>query len=164
MKINHKFKVMGLVSVLILVGFCSFTSAQGFKGIIPLESTCEDVKRILQVDECKVPQSVYRLKDYTVSISFNDNSLDESKICYKVPKGRVISLVVSYHKNIPIKEFEYELKFVKKLYNDIDEDWYANNEKGVSVLSQIGLVSSAVFVPTHEQHKKFAYECKTAVK
>jgi hypothetical protein len=164
MNINHKFKVMSLVSALIFLGFCNFTSAQGFKGIIPLESTCEDVKRILRVDGCKFPRSVYWLKDYTIDISFNEKRSVESKICYKVPKGRVISLVVSYNKNIPIKEFEYELKFVKKLNNDIDSIVYENEQNNISVLTQLGFVSTAIFIPTQEQHKKFAFECKKSNK
>ncbi len=159
-----KWFTANLISALILFGFCNFTSAQGFKGIIPLESTCEDVKRILQVDECKFPRSFYWLKDYRIDISFNENRSVESKICYKVPKDRVISLVVSYNKNIPIKEFEYDLKFVQKLNNDIDTIVYENEENNISVFTHLGLVSYAVFIPTQEQHKKFAFECKGSKK
>jgi hypothetical protein len=163
MKINYMFTA--IVLTIIFLCCCQFVSAQGFKGITSLESTCEDVKRILQIDECQFPRGTYWLKEYTVSISFTkDNPGKSDKFCYKVPAGRVSSIVVSYHNPVLVKDFEYELKYEKDLNDDINQVAYSNVEKGVSVLSQNGFATSAIFVPTPEQHKKFAYKCKTSNK
>jgi hypothetical protein len=166
MKIWYKIKAKNLFLILIFFCCCKFVSAQGFNGIIPLESTCEDVKRILQVEECKSPRSVYWLKDYTVDVSFYENKPIgiEKNLCYKVPAGRVIGISVDYYKRIPIKDFQYALKYAETLPNDISTEIYENEENGVSVFTHNGLISTAIFLPTPEQHKKFAFECQTAGK
>lgn len=162
---RNKFTLNVFLLILMFCSFDGFVSAQGFKGIVPLESTCEDVKRILQVEECIVPRSIYWLQDFRVSISFTQEKPSEGdKLCYKVPAGRVLSLTVSYNKPFPIKEFEYELKYTEGPFGDIDTISYENEEKGVSVLTNLGRINTAIFAPTPEQHKKYAYECKSTCK
>lgn len=166
MKIKHKFKAKNWTLILIFLGCCQFISAQGFKGIVPLESTCEDIKRILRVEKCDFPQSIYRLKEYTVSVSFYENKpIGKNKdLCYQIPAGRVIGLTVSYNKHIRIAEFEYELKFAQKLNNDIDTEVYKNEANNVSVFSNNGLVETAIFSATRELHKKYAIECRKSAR
>lgn len=153
--------------VLSFVIFCftGLVSAQGFKGLIPLESTCEDVKRILNVEKCSYPLSVYSLKDYIVGVYFKTETRSEDdKWCYKVPVGTVTSFDMSLNKGIPIKDFEYKLKFAEKLENDIVTIVYDNREKGVRAYVQNGVITNAFFGPTPEQRKKYAYECKSGCK
>ena len=161
----NKFK-MNLLLLILLVFFCGgYVRGQGFKGIIPLESTCEDVKRILKIEKCTFPLSVYYLKDFTVSIHYTkETSSEEDKWCFKVPAGTVDSITVSYNKKFSIKEFEYELKYKEKLIDDIDITVYENVEKGINVTSNNGFVGIATFAPTPQQYRKLAYQCKSTCK
>jgi len=148
--------------LLILMLFSSYTllSAHGFNGIIPLKSTCEDVKRILKVEKCEFPYSLYFLKDFTISIYYTKEKPSETdKVCYKVPAGRVSSIRVSYNKQFPIKDFEYNVKYAEGPFGDIGTIAYENLEKGVSVFTVDGVVGTAFFKPTLKQHRKFSYSC-----
>lgn len=152
-----------LLILLTVLGFVNI-SAQGFKGIVPLESTCADVKRILQVDDCSYPYSIFTFKDFSVDIHFSkEKSSPEDKWCYRVSPGTVRSLTVSYYKSIPMKEFEYDLKVKEGPFGDIKTIIYENRDKGVSVMTNRGLINTAVFVPTPKQHEKLAYECNSSL-
>jgi hypothetical protein len=139
-----------------------FSFSQGFNRIVPLESTCDDLKRILGIAECSFPQDVLWLQDYRISVKFTSGSSEKNgKLCYRVPAGRVILIAVSYNVPILIKDFPYNLTFREKLY-DIDTLVYENVDSGVSVTANNGYVATATFVPTPAQHKKFAYPCGKA--
>jgi hypothetical protein len=56
--------------------------AQGWKGIKPLHSTCDDVKRALNVDKCTSPMSEYNVLGFRVIVFFSEN-----KDCKKDPRG-----------------------------------------------------------------------------
>lgn len=154
-----------LLLIVTVLTYCTFVSAQGYKGIIPLESTCEDVKRILKVENCTF--SLLN-RDYTkdwISVTFataKPNKTD--KICYKVPVGKVTSISVSYNKPILLSEFEYELKYAEGPFGDIEGYSYENSEKGVSVLVHKDMfgnkrIHNAYFRLNVEQHRKFSFEC-----
>ena len=72
-----------------IFGFCALVIgatpayAKEWRGLIPLKSTCEDVKRILGVDKCVVPESTYELSNYRVIIRFAQN-----KSCKEDPQVR----------------------------------------------------------------------------
>lgn len=160
----NKFRLNFLLLILVPFSCSEYISAQGFKGIIPLESTCEDVKRTLNVEKCTFPFSIYYLKDFTISLHFEKKPSESDKWCYKVPVGTITSFTVSYNKRLPIKDFEYELKFAEKLENDIGTIIYENSEKGVAVYVQNEVITDAMFGPTPEQNRKYLYECKSACK
>ena len=153
------------ILILMFFSFSGVLLAQGFKGIIPLVSTCDDIKHILQVEKCTVPFSVYFLKDFSIDIHFEKEKPSESdKQCYRVPAGTVTSFTVSYNKPFPIKDFEYELKYKEGPFGDIDTTVYKNPENGVYVLVNLGRINTAIFTPTPEQNRKFLYDCKVACK
>lgn len=150
--------IFTIISTLVLFVFS--VGAQDFKGLVPLESTCDDVKRILGVDECKMPQSNYILKEFSITINFvSIESSERTGFCYRVPTGRITSMVVSYYKPIPIKEFGYELKYKEGPFGDIGTIAYSNEEKGISVFTDNGLITTAIFMPTLTQRKKLTYDC-----
>ena len=135
-----KNKLSEAIFLIVTLLCCSeVLSAQGYKGIIPLKSTCEDVKRVLKVDECKEPFTMYSLEDIRVSIHFTKDGATENNLCYRVPTGRVLSFTVSFNKAVPLDKFEYKLKFAEKIENDIVSIIYANEEKGVSAYVQDGM-------------------------
>ena len=144
--------------------------AQGFEGIIPLKSTFNDVKKALKVKTCSFPQSIYFLKDFSVTVNFADTKDNKNhKICYKVPDETVTSVAVSYHKPILLSDFGYELKYDSGPFGDINTFFYQNSEKGISVFvneNRFGnkAVSASIFAPTTEQHRKFSYPCNQSPK
>ena len=144
------------------LGGYSSSSAQDAIGLIPLESTCEDVKRILKVQECTFPQSVLFLSDFWVTLNFVSNrpaEPDKNQFCYNVPNGRVQSYTIAYNKPFPLKDFPYELTYVKGPFGDIRTVAYENRERGIKVLSNNGKINTVSIVPTPRQRQKFAYSC-----
>ena len=160
MKNAHRRQSLLLFLLLITQLFCISSFAQGFKGIVPLKSNCEDVKAALNVKQCTFPQSVYRIEGFTVVVNFTEeNPSAKDKFCYRVPAKTVSSLTVTYYKQIPLKDFEYKLKFVEELNNDISTVVYENSENGIGVFSHNGLISDVIYVPTPKDHKKYSYPC-----
>lgn len=162
---KNKLSWNALSLTLIVLSCCTLLSAQGFKGIVPLESTCEDVKRILKVENCTFS---LLSRDWTkdwVSVTFATAKPDKTQqLCYKVSVGKVISITVSYNEPILLSEFEYELKYVEGPFGDINGYSYQNSDKGVSGLVHEDMfgdkrIHEAHFGPNFEQHRKFSYEC-----
>lgn len=65
---------MGLISVLV---FTSNTSAQNWRAVQPIESTCKDVERLLGGSACDKQNIEYRLPDATVVFVFATSTCDE---------------------------------------------------------------------------------------
>lgn len=143
--------------LMVWVIFQLFTSAYGqdLKKIVPLESTCDDVKRILSVEKCEVSQSVYRLKDFTVTVYFTEEKPSkEGKICYSVPPKTVILFAVTYNKALLLKDFEYDLTLLGDLSNDIGTIAYQNEKLGITVLSNNEMVEEVIYQATPENYRK----------
>ncbi len=68
--------------------------------------------------------------------------------------------MVTYNRPIPIKEFEYDLKYVEGPFGDISTTSYENVDKGVSVLTNLGHINTALFIPSPKQWKMFSCACK----
>jgi len=84
----------GIIGCLILVVAAAHVSAQGWRGIVPLRSNCEDVKQIFGIRECA--NRTYDVNDFKVSILFSDGICTSG---WKVPVGTVITLNV--HSKVP---------------------------------------------------------------
>lgn len=116
---------------------CVITSSQanGWRGITPLHSTCEDVKRILKVDNCSLPISEYTLPDYRVKVSFADDDCVSSPLAWRVPKGTVLSLTISPQRAMTASQFGIDLSGSKKRDGEeiVGMEHYDNEEEGVSV-------------------------------
>lgn len=176
MKSDYGIGTLRLALILIFLVGCRLVYAQqGFKGIALFESTCEDVKRILQIDECILPKGGYNLKEHLINIEFTSIAGENIIPCYEVPGGTVYFLSVLYKKPIAVTEFEYELEYVdneKDQRSDNVEggqdqrseriDQYVNREKGISVFVYKGRITQALFAPTVEQDIKFGCKRKTS--
>jgi len=66
---------------------------KSWRGIVPLHSTCEDVKRLLGHASCKADS--YDLGDESVFISFSRERCDGDSIRWNVPAGTVLSIDVN---------------------------------------------------------------------
>ena len=78
----------GLPVFLILMFMTMRSQSNCWRGITPLQSTCEDVKKVLKVDRCTVPISEYTLPDFRVMVKFENESCDSEPRAWRVPRGR----------------------------------------------------------------------------
>ena len=78
-----------IVRCLILLATAANVQAQGWQGIVPLHSGCDDVKQKLGIAECR--NRTYDTPDSKVSILFSDGTCTSG---WNVPTGAVITLDV----------------------------------------------------------------------
>ena len=161
MKTQRQFVAAGFAALLFFCAHCRNAPAQSFKQIKILESTCEDVTRILEIDRCRMPESVYNLKDYAVNVVFTDGKREKrGKLCYEVPAGRVKGFSVAYlTRLVPLAEFGDGLQPVGRL-KGTEQDVYQDKENGVSVFATAGFVTTAVFSATPAGLQKYAADCR----
>src|SRR5882724_7015632 len=76
-----------LSSIVFLVVASSLAQSQGWRGLVPLHSSCQDVQRTFQTTGCE--NVSLDLKEATVSIGFSDGTCDSG---WKVPIGTVLSI------------------------------------------------------------------------
>jgi|SRR5918912_2099745 hypothetical protein len=109
--------VKTVVTSLLLVLFLSVSSyAKEWRGIVPLHSSCEDVKRILNVTTCE--SSIYHLEEETAVILFSGHPCDSDG--WNVPPNTVISIDVYPKKRLPLRDFGIdEAKYKKVVDNHV---------------------------------------------
>lgn len=138
-----------LLSLLVIVTTIP-ASAKGWQGIIPLRSTCEDVKRTLKVDKCATPESEYDLPDLKVIIYFSQNrSCDADPRAWRVPTGTVTSIIITPTKGMRPSELDIDISKYKKLGDSdvVGIERYESREEGVTVHLFNGFVQTAFFYP-----------------
>ncbi|MEJ7623793.1 MAG: hypothetical protein WKF34_07350 [Pyrinomonadaceae bacterium] len=135
-------------------------SAQGWKEIVPLVSTCEDVKRILAVKECEFPTSEYEFPKYTTTVYFKRDR-DE----WNVSKDTVIRALVIFKDVLRLRDYETDFKdYVIKREDDVPEiTIYKNDRKGISLSVQMynqpePYIGDIFLYPSEGNAKKF--KCK----
>src|SRR5690242_3491838 len=119
-----------LFSVVPIILLSASGQAQGWRGIVPLRSDCESVKRLLKVDQCT--PGTYMLEEDNLSISFSDGSCETG---WKVSPGTVLSFYVHTRRKLRFNsQYPDSSKFVKSpdsLSHDVV--YYENHEDGVTV-------------------------------
>lgn len=124
------------------------TFAKEWRGIVPLHSTCEDVKRILGITKCD--SGTYRLEDdkevFSVFIYFGDQSCPHG---WNVPKGTVTGLSVYPRINPRLADLGLDLKKYKKV---IEGDAraiaiYTDEEEGFRVTTGNGEGAAFDYLP-----------------
>ena len=124
----------------------STSSAQGWRGIIPLRSTRQDVERLLGPPT----DYYYYLKNETVSIDFASGVCKgDGPDSYKVPAGTVTRIMVIPKSELSLKAMRVDVTRYKK---QADEDikphvFYYNEEAGEAIEVFDGKVQSITYVP-----------------
>lgn len=124
---------LSILLLLIFMGMRSQTNS--WRGITPLQSTCEDVKEILKVGNCKVPISEYTLPEFRVMVTFENETCDTEPRAWRVRKGTVTSLAISPRHEMLPSEFGLDLsKYRKRVGSDVvGVEHYDNEDDGISV-------------------------------
>jgi hypothetical protein len=140
-------KVIAACAYLIL-STANVSLTKEWRGILPLRSTCEDVKRILGVTKCEYPTSTYDLESEVVEISFKKYPCHEKwpYETWNVPIGTVESIKLRPKKPLQLTDY-----FEKGKYTKVEEDviglaWYSNDE-GVSVEAFNEKVLTVIYHP-----------------
>lgn len=104
--------------------------SKGWRGITPLHSTCEDVKRTLNVGSCESP--VFTLENEIANIDFSDKPCADG---WNVPPGTVISITVYPKKKPQFADLLINMDEYKKVVPPHQPDWsiYLNAEEGISI-------------------------------
>ena len=134
-EIMNILKRIGLMTGIFLVGTIVCFS-QEWTSIVPLVSTCDDVKKAFGISECKVPVTRIEKPKYRITILFTsvDCQCSDKKGSpeWKVPKGTVEFVSVGLYEGIKLSDFKSDLKnFVRKPVYDLPGDWmYIDMESG----------------------------------
>jgi hypothetical protein len=150
-----------VITVLILMASLDISLAQGWRGIKPLRSTCEDVKRALGVDKCDYPKSVYRFKEETITVGFI--MCPCPILCYhessgwNVPIGTVGGITRDRRIPLPISDFDVDSSKWKKTETDmIGQLLYNNYEDGVALSAINGKVFTIRYYAPSDKNEDLA--------
>lgn len=89
-----------------------------WRGLVPLHSTCDDVKRELGVESCASPISDYTLPDFRVVVEFKNETCDRTLLGWRVPLGTVTAITLSPRKEMPPSEFGLDLSKYERKEDD----------------------------------------------
>lgn len=134
------------IVVCVLLAAVSHCYTEDWRGIVPLHSTCEDVKRILGIAKCE--SSLYQLEDETINITFSEKPCADG---WNVPPGTVISFTVSPKKKPRLTDLHIDIGAYKKavIQDQPDKSYYYNEEEGVSIaVTPDGRVDYITYSPT----------------
>jgi hypothetical protein len=138
---------------LVLVGNTIF--AQDFNGIIPIKSTCKDVKKIFPDVNCRKSDYTFETKEEKVRIVFTTKKCQAFfSTKWNVPVGTVI--FVDHNYNRIIKKVTLEdlgILIDERDYNknttDVDSIFYYEKKTaGHSIGMADGFVDSILYTPT----------------
>lgn len=121
----------------------------GWRGITPLHSTCDDVKRAWGVADCTFPTSVYTLPEYRVIVQFESKTCEEDLRAFRVPLGTVTSIIVSPEGAMRPSMFGLDLsKYERREDSEIvGVEHYDSRKEGATVNLFKGYVQSLVIYP-----------------
>jgi hypothetical protein len=139
-------KIMACVCLMLILN--AEALSKEWRGLVPLHSTCEDVKGRLGVTSCE--SSVFSLKDETVYIVFSTGACDTTQ--WNVPPGTVISIDVFPKKKLPITDFDiHEDKYKKKIDQHVlNTIYYFNEEEGITFTVYENKVMTISYTPAHK--------------
>lgn len=121
---------LGVMCICAVLAASDWGYGKDWRGITPLHSTCEDVKRILNVTSCE--SSVFTLEDEIANIDFSDKPCADG---WDVPSGTVISVTVYPKRKSQLTELSINIDDYKKVVPPHQPDWsiYLNAEIGLSI-------------------------------
>lgn len=126
-----------------------------WNGLRPLHSTCEDVKRILKVDNCSAPPSQYTLPDFRVMVEFENETCDRNPRAWRVPSGTVTGIIISPTKEMLPSEFGIDLSSYQRREDGeiVGKEHYENRDEGVSLELYRGFIQNLFLRPQASEEK-----------
>lgn len=123
---------MAVIFAALLFGIVGAVKGQGWRGIVPLHSTCEDVKRILNITKCET--TTVALEDVTVFINFSDGTCGSE---WKVARGTVVALDVRPKETLRLADLQLDLtEYSREIDNQMPNTvYFKNRQEGLTVIS-----------------------------
>jgi len=123
-----------------------------------MKSTCEDVKRLLNVSACKLPKETYDLGSEKVTITFSTSRCFQVfQKWWNVPVGTVVMIERDLTKPISISELGIPREKYKISETDaVDLNVYDSEEEGVSFEAFKDWVQHIAYVPTKTDARQLA--------
>ena len=121
-------QVLAACTFIFFISVC--TQGQGWRGVVPLRTDCEAVKRLLQIGQCR--SATYQMSEETVAISFSDGTCNTG---WKVAPGTVLSVTVHSRTSRRLTDTFPDLtKFTKKSDGHVRSvTYYENLNDGLSI-------------------------------
>jgi hypothetical protein len=124
--------------------------AKGWRGIVPLHSTHEDVKRLLgtSADSC---ECLYNLENETIFIEYSASTCEKGVPGgWNVPPGTVISISVTPKVKLPVADLRLDEKRYKKEADRhvIGNVYYRDEEEGITFVTYQGRIQKTIYSPT----------------
>jgi hypothetical protein len=148
-----------VVVVFVLLTFPDICLGQEWRGLKPLKSTCDDVKRVLSVDHCEYPRSTYRLVDEIIEISFV--TCPCPSICngenrgWNLPPDAITAIHRELRKGLPVADFQVNSdRWTKTTTDFIGQVTYSNDELGLTLSAVDGRVLSITHYIPFEKNKQ----------
>ena len=132
-----------------LMGRCQ---GQGWRGIVPLHSTCEDVKRVFSTTTCE--STLIDLEDASVFITFSDGTCRSE---WEVPRGTVISLDVRPKNRLRVEDLHLDLtKYTRTSDQQVQGTLNLDNkDEGISIAAfEDGRIRHIFYGPTLKESFK----------
>lgn len=125
MKVSFTF-----LCALLLSGALNAARGQGWRGIVPLRSTCDDVRRILKISACD-PVSV-ELDDAIVFVTYAAGPCQPE---WNVAAGTVLTLDVRPRKDLRVADLKIdETKYSREVRQNTPRTVYLNNPmEGINI-------------------------------
>jgi len=149
-----------VLAAFVLAASFDVALAQSWHGLRPLESTCDDVKRELGVDKCNFPESVYDLKEETVTVRFVTCPCAircyDSTRGWNVPRGTLLSIRRNFPNPRPVSESEFDISADK--WSSFETDMighrvYSSDKDNISLSVLNGDLLTVSYDPDFEKHK-----------
>lgn len=119
--------------LVLLLSSVGTAQSQNWRTIVPLKSTCDDVRKELGVDTCKFPVSNYSFDVFDVNLTFVRRY---GKTDFKT--YRVSQVVVTFKKMSSLGSFESDLASFEVLSDgDLgNSKLFRNKKKGILIAAQ----------------------------
>jgi hypothetical protein len=132
--------------------FClpNVSISQEWRGIRPLHSTCDDIKRILNVTTCEPGDNTYDLGDERILVTFSKTRCDKAwQKFWNVPPLTVMSIERSLRKLIPLGDFHIDENKYEKVFTDFtDQVMLTSKDEGIQFSVIKGEVNRITYTPT----------------
>lgn len=113
-----------------------FANAQGYKGIVPMQSTCEDVQRILGGEHCGKNQETFTLNKERIRIAYSKKNCEEFYgKRWDIPKGTVVFIDRLFQDSMTLEELGMKIdesEYVKSYTDILGQVIYDNKNGGLS--------------------------------
>ena len=146
--------------IIILMFSHILVQAQGYKGIVPLHSTCEDVERILKIKACSLPEAKYEVPNEEVVFFISTQLCQETVLGrYDVPIGTVLGVVIEFKIHdqtvspMRLEDFTKDISGFKKSQDDISIFYYSQEKGAEYVVTPDNYIRLIRYSPSKKDKK-----------